>query len=225
MRQFNSKEMDLFFAICAKMKEKSQSKIEFNFTDLKALSEYKMTATKAFTKDLENVYDKMLNLTYREEKSNGDITKFVLFTGFSIKNSKKSVEISINPDFEYILNELTREFTQFELREFTNLSSSYSKTMYRLLKQYKSTGFYSVKIEEFRELLDIPKSYRMSKINERILGPIQRELSQYFEPFTITKIKSKKKGNRIDRLEFSFREKFIEEDLPKVSLANWLENN
>ena len=221
MRKFNAKEMDLFFSICAKMKRKHTNMVRFTFEELRDLSDYKMTATTHFVKDLENVYDKMLNLKYRVEDTEGTIDKFVLFTKFRINPLKKYVEISVQPELEYILNELTNEFTQFELQEFTNLTSSYSKTMYRLLKQFRSTGFYTIKVTEFRELLDIPKSYRMTHITQKILSPIEKELSQYFDPFQIKKIKAKK-GNRIDRFEFYFQEKECVTDLPKVPLYNWL---
>ncbi|CAM3373854.1 replication initiation protein [Vagococcus fessus] len=222
MRKFNAKEMDLFFSICAKMKNKSTSTVKFYFEDLKGLSNYKMTATNHFVKDLDNVYTKMLGLNYREESAT-KIKRFVLFTDFEIDKEDKYVEISVNPKLEYILNQLTHEFTQFELKEFTSLSSSYSKTMYRLLKQFKSTGFYTVKMDEFRELLDIPTSYRMGNIDQQILNPIKKELKQYFDPFKIIKIKAKK-GNKIERLEFQFKEKKHEEDyLPDIPMHNWLE--
>ena len=221
MRKFNSKEMDLFFSICAKMKNQSTGTVRFDFEDLKELSDYKMTATSHFIKDLDNVYTKMLGLNYREENEK-KIKRFVLFTGFEIDKEDMYVEISVNPNLEYVLNQLTNEFTQFELQEFTSLSSSYSKTMYRLLKQFKSTGYYTVKMEEFKDLLDIPASYRMGNIDQQILNPIKKELTQFFDPFEIKKIKAKK-GNRIDRLEFYFTEKKHETKLPKIPMHNWLD--
>lgn len=223
MRKFNTKEMDLFFSICAKMKNKSVSVVKFDFEELKDLSDYKMTATKHFVKDLEGVYDKMLDLKYRFEDDEGVIDKFVLFTKFRINPKQQYVEISVQPELEYILNELSSEFTQFELKEFTSLSSSYSKSMYRLLKQFKSSGYYTVKMDDFRELLDIPRSYRMTHITQKVLHPIKKELSQYFDPFEIKKIKAKK-GNRIDRLEFFFHEKEHDNNKISVPMHNWLED-
>lgn len=222
MRKFSAKEMDLFFSICSKMKNKNCDTVRFGFSDLKELSNYYSRSEKRFVSDLQGVYQKMLGLTYREEDEE-EIRYFVLFQGFVINKKHQYVEISVNPKLDYILNQLTNEFTQFELKEFTDLKSSYAKTMYRLLKQFKSTGYYTIKVDEFRELLDIPKSYKMGDIDKKVLSPIKKELSQYFEPFKIKKIKAKK-GNRIDRLEFLFQEKQHEEDLPSVPMYNWLEN-
>jgi plasmid replication initiation protein len=84
--------------------------------------------------------------------------------------------------------------------------------------QFQSTGFYVVKIEEFRELLDVPKSYRMSDIDKQVLNLSIKELSEYFKDLTVKKIKARK-GNKIDRLEFTFSG--LKTDLPKVPLHDW----
>lgn len=220
MRNFSAKEMDLFFSICAKMKNKNTDMVIFGFDELKELSQYKSTSITRFADDLENIFDKMQKLTYRQQIK-GVRSKFVLFPFFEIDENEKTVEISANKKLEYILNEITNEFTQFELKEFTGLRSSYSKTMYRLLKQFKSTGYYTVKIDEFRELLDIPVSYRIREIDTRVLKPIKKELSQFFKPFIITKVKAKK-GNKIDRLEFRFQEKQHEDELPIIPIFDWM---
>jgi len=223
MRKLNSVEMDLFFSICAKMKNEGTKALEFSFSELKILSAYKPTAVKRFADDLDNTFDKLLNLKYRTN-SDGVRKRFVLFPDYEIDENNQVVTITINPKLEYILNQLSSEFTQFELKEFTELSSSYSKTMYRLLKQYKSTGFYTVKVLEFRELLDIPSSYKtMSKLDEKVLKPIKKELSEYFDPFEIKKVKAKK-GNKIERLEFVFIEKIRETNIssPKITVHDWV---
>lgn len=219
MRNFNSVEMNLFFSICAKMKEKGSQKVQFTFEDLRELSSYKPTSVKRFADDLETVYSKMLQLTYRTEEP-GIREKFVLFTGYRIDENEQIVNISINPELDYIINELSTEFTKFELQEFTGIRSSYAKTMYRLLKQYRSTGFYKVKIDDFRELLDIPASYSMSKIDERVLKPIEKELSTYFDSLNIIKNKARK-GNKIASIEILFKEK--KSTRASVPLHNWLE--
>lgn len=51
LKQFNSKEMDLFFALCARMKDKGLGKICFTFDELKDLSEYRFTGSQRFVKD------------------------------------------------------------------------------------------------------------------------------------------------------------------------------
>ena len=157
MRNFNSVEMDLFFSICSRMKEKGTEAIKFNFEDLKQLSDYKPTSKTRFVNDIQNVYKKLLSLQYTERDGHM-IRGFVLFHHYEIDLDKETVEIGVNPKLEYILNQLSQEFTKFELEEFTNLRSSYSKTAYRQLKRFRKTGYAIFTIEQFRELLCIPKT-------------------------------------------------------------------
>ncbi len=202
MRNFNAKEMDLLFSICSQVREKGTDIVEFTFDDLKQLSDYKMTATKHFVKDIESVYDKLIQLNLKIG-TDTEFTKFVLFKEYSVSESKGTVTVGVNEKFKYILNEITQNFTKFELEEFTSLKSSYSKTAYRLIKQYRKTGYVIFTMEQFRELMCVPKSYQVCHITDNILKPIQNELSKYFKGLKINKIKAKK-GKFISHIEFIF---------------------
>ena len=220
LKKFNAKEMDLFFALCARMKDKGLNNIVFSFEELKELSDYRTTAIKAFTDDLDSLYSKMLQLTYRDEyDDDGSFRRFVLFTSFDVNVKKQTVEVSINPKLEGILNGLTTEFSKFELSAFTSLRSTYAKTLFRLLMQYRSTGYYVVNIEEFRELLNIPDYYQMGNIDQKVLKPAMKELNNYFEDLEITKIKAKK-GTKIAKLEFTFTG--LKTTKPSVTMHDWV---
>ncbi|MDQ8689191.1 replication initiation protein [Enterococcus sp. IsoGale005] len=218
LKNFNAKQMDLFFALCARMKDKGVENIRFSFEELKELSDYKMTATKAFVADLEKLYKDMLNLSYRTENDD-KIEYFVLFNGFKIDKKQKFVEVRVNQDLDYIINGLTTEFSRFELSAFTSIRSTYAKTLFRLLMQYRSTGYYVVSIEDFRELLDIPEYYQMGNIDQKVLKPAMKELHNYFENLEVTKIKAKK-GNKIAKLEFTFTG--LKTNKPSVTMHDWV---
>ena len=200
-KKFNQRELNIFFSICAFMKDKGDSTITFSYDEIKQMANLNVPTNQVFEELLESTYDKLLQL--KIGYVNKDIVeKFILFTGYKINKTDKLVDITINAQYQYILNELSKNFTVFELPEFNSLVSSYSKNMFRLLKQYKSTGFYKVSIEEFRRLLDIPESYNMSKISVKVIDPIEKELSNYFEEFRVEKLKV---GRFIKFLQFSFK--------------------
>lgn len=203
MRNFNSVEMDLFFSICSRMREKGTEPIKFNFEDLKQLSDYKPTSKTRFVNDIQSVYKKLLSLQYTERDGHM-IRGFVLFHHYEIDLDKETVEIGVNPKLEYILNQLSQEFTKFELEEFTNLRSSYAKTAYRQLKRFRKTGYVIFTIEQFRELLCIPKTYQIYNINQKIIKPIENELSQYFHGLRVKKVKANG-GRNITHIEFTFQ--------------------
>jgi len=206
-RKFTAIEMNLFFSICTKMRDKGLEKIQYSFEELRELSKYKPSSINRFVSDLDRTYTKMLQLNYRVNyATNNDngFKRFVLFTDFEVSEKNQYVEITTNQNFAYILNEISGNFTKFELEEFTNLRSSYSKTAFRMLKQFRQTGFWKVSIGDFRQLLDVPKSYQMSDIDKKVVKPIIKELSKLFKNLKIKKIKAKKQ-NKIEYLEFSFK--------------------
>ncbi|WP_436864060.1 replication initiation protein [Staphylococcus shinii] len=202
LRKFTSTEIDLFFTLCNKLKEQDSRTLQIPFDELKHLSNYYSRSQDRFVKDLEHVYDKMLNLTYTE-RNGKSFKKFVLFTSYEVNVDEQYLAISINGDLKHILNSITADFTKFELQEMTQLKSTYSKNMFRILKQYKHTGYFKISVDDFRERLDIPKSYRMTDLNKNVFAPIVKELGFIFNDLNITKI-SAKKSRKIEWLEFTF---------------------
>lgn len=226
-RKFNARELDLFFSICSSLKEQGTEIVRFNFDHLKFTVDYKFTGQERFIKDLENTYNKMLDLKFRYEDED-KIVKFVLFNKFEINKKDAYVEIAVNKEFDFILNELTGNFTAFELEQFTGLTSIYSKTMFRLLKSWKSVGKVSYDLDEFRNLLDIPNSYKMTNIDTKVLLPVMEELPSFFHGLSVTKIK-KGRGGKVVALEFTWqaetksdrRKKIFQKTSRQETLPDW----
>ena len=204
LRKFTSTEINLFFAMCNKLKEQDDNVLIIPFEDLKELSNYSSETRNVnrFVEELEHVYSKMLNLTYTQRTAT-KITKFVLFYKYEIDIEERTLQIATAPDLKHVLNNITSDFTKFDLKEMTHLKSSYAKNMFRFLKQYKHTGYLKMHIDSFREKLDIPKGYRMSEIDKFVLKPVIKELGSIFKNLNINKIKAKK-GRKIEWIEFTF---------------------
>lgn len=204
LRRFTATEINLFFAMCNKLKEQDTNTLRLSFDELKKLSNYSPETRNInrFANDLDNVYKKMLNLTIRYEDDDV-IERFVLFNHYRIHKREQYLEISTSSNLKHILNSITNNFTKFELKEMTRLKSTYSKNMFRLLKQYKHTGYLKIHIDDFKNRLDIPKSYRMTDINKNVFKLIIIELGSIFNNLTINKIKAKK-GRKIEWIEFTF---------------------
>lgn len=213
LRNFNAVEMDLLMALMSQMRDKDVSEVSFDFSTLKELSKYnKETALDSFVSDLKSTYSKLISLNVNFE-TKSKFVSFVLFTKYEVDKDNQTIAVKVNTEFKDLINQMTGNFTKFELQQFTELKSSYSKTAYRLLKQYRSTGTARFNLDEFRRLLDIPDSYKISDIDKRVLRPIQNELSLTFNGLKITK---HKKGRRVVALEFNFKK----ETLPKKELID-----
>ena len=66
LRRFTATEINLFFAMCNKLKEQDTNTLHLSFDELKELSNYSPETRNInrFVDDLQRVYDKMLDIRY-----------------------------------------------------------------------------------------------------------------------------------------------------------------
>jgi len=207
LRKFKPVEMNLFFSIVSRMRDLGDKTVRFSFEQLKELSDYKATANNRFIDDIYSTYEKILSLRFGNRSSNGlNRNMFVMFTQFEIIGDVEDpyVDIKIFEKAIPLLNGLD-EWVRYSLQQFNELQSSYSKTMFRLLKQFRTTGYAYFSKNDLTELLDIPKSYRQSDINKNILKPIKEELTPLFRGLTIKKKYGKGRGNPVIGYQFTFK--------------------
>ncbi len=178
LRRFTALDLDLLMAIAARVRDKEIDEVTFTFEELRQLAHVKKNLTdKELAARIVEVNDRLLACRFRFQDDSRTV-QFTLFSGFETDWKTAKLLVAVNPRFSFLLNDLTSQFTRFELAEFTALKSSYAKETYRRLKQYRQTGVWKVSLEEFRRLLDVPKSYRTCDLNERVLKPIQAELGE-----------------------------------------------
>lgn len=208
MRKWTAEEMNFFFAIIAKARDKDTSDLVFDKYQLAELANYSIEHNKRFYDTMDSLANNISQLRYIEKTKNS-IEYMPLFTRFKVEweedLSDMQAQVSVSPLFEYILNKLSANFTQYELQEFTSIRSTYAKTAYRLLKQWRTVGRKEFKIDEFKLLLDMPSSYKSSEIDRAVITPILKQLSPYFEDLKVKKIKSKKRGNPVLAYEFTWK--------------------
>ena len=176
LRKFTALDLDLLMAIAARVRDKEIDEVTFTFEELRRLAHVKKNLTdKELAARIVEVNDRLLACRFRFQDDSRTV-QFTLFSGFETDWKTRKLLVAVNPRFSFLLNDLTSQFTRFELAEFTALKSSYAKETYRRLKQYRQTGVWKVSIEEFRRLLDVPESYQTCDLNKRVLKPIQEEL-------------------------------------------------
>lgn len=201
---FTEKELNVFFSIVYKIQNQGSNILEIPFTELRNLANGDVHLPR-FLNSVKNVSDKISNLNFRYENDE-EIVKFYFFNKFRIRKKEKVLILSINEDFQFLVNNLLKKgnFTILELENFVKLKSVYSKTLFRILKQWDSIHYKKFELQELRELLDVPASYSTARFNQRILTPMENELKQFFPHLTIEK---KKTGKVITEIEISWGKK------------------
>ena len=213
---FNKLELDLYAAIVSRMRNEELELISFEFDYLKELIKWKDTDNTKFVKTLRSMYRKLLNCTFAIENKKM-IIEFVLFTRYRIDLENKKIDIIVNGEFAWILNNLKLSFTRFELEEYVEIKSTYVKKFYMQMKQFRTTGKWIVSLEEFRRLLDIPEKYRISHIDKKVLEPITEELKEKYGVYVLKKYDNKKRGRpSVSGFEFTFIKDIIDNTKTKI---------
>ena len=133
MRKWTAEEMNFFFAIIAKVRDEGTRLMRFDTDELRNLAS-KDFHLERWSQTMKSVADKVVDLKYYE-RTEHSYAVMNLFSYFRVDEKERIVEVEVSSKFEYVINKLEAQFTQYELAEFTNIRSTYAKTAYRLFKQ------------------------------------------------------------------------------------------
>lgn len=139
--------------------------------------------------------------------------EFTLMSNAQYINGEGRITCSFN---HYIVPHLIgfhRKFTKYPLAKTVNFKSSYTWRMYEVLvswaKDPKYTdgilvGWLTMDIEEFRQTIGVPISYKFNDIKRRILDLAKIELKQ--KARIELEIELIKTGRKVSNIKFSFSE-------------------
>ena len=152
---FKEQELNMFFALITYMKDRGTKRTVISYSELKKMMGLGNThvTNKEFTKTIIAMWNKLNKLNYciQEETT---FAPFVLFATFLLDDIERHIIIAVNPDFAFMLNK-PEKYTYFRLERFISIKNKYAKLLYTHLCQFRKTGIYKVKIDEFKRLLYI----------------------------------------------------------------------
>ncbi|EIN6725374.1 replication initiation protein [Campylobacter coli] len=235
MPELKAIQMDMFMAIISLTKDKKENtpflKKFFNpdkrkiiipqkkFIELCRLNDSKMDYKEIFFA-IDDCLKKLCNFLISYQKDERTIYNFVCFEEANIIADE--VHITLQSRFYDMIINKKFGFTAFELAEFAELSGKYTKTLYRLLKQFRTTGKAYFEWEEFCRIMKIPENYRQIDIDQRILKPAIKELSKERNLFDQVRVpfknlayekekaKGRGQGGKVSGITFTFKPENIE---------------
>ncbi|MFP6263277.1 replication initiation protein [Helicobacter pylori] len=214
--KLSEREANLLFAIFQRLKDQGNTLIRFEPQDLKRMLNIDIS-NERLSEVVIKLWDSIKTADFwkiSETETSIIQENYMLFSRCKIELNKPSkdlkyLEIQLNDNYQYLLNNLGMgQYTSFNLLEFQRVRGKYAKTLYRLLKQYKSTGILSVEWSQFRELLDIPKDYEMRNIDQKVLTPSIKELNKIY-PFEHLSYKKERRSHdkrKVTHIDFYFEQ-------------------
>lgn len=206
MGSLKEKELELFYAICVKLRDRGTDEIVLDITDFK--NEFYISNKidkKRFREYIKSVQSKFLNMQFVLETEK-KIEMGVFFTTFTTDLESNQMIIRINKPYAYILNDLVEYYTKFSFLEYQSLKSKYSKIIMPRLSQWNSIRKKEFLKDELFNILGVTEAYKndLSSFNKRVLKPMNDELKTVFHNLKIQPIK---KRNKIYSYVFSWSDK------------------
>ena len=152
---------------------------------------------------LEDLLKNPLKIPLNEEQ-----TKFLMCNWVSSAiYDAGQVSFLVDKRLRPLLLEIKEKFLKYRLENILNLRSGYSIRMYEILKdwlelnnRYGNKAEKIVSLAEFREILEIPRSYKYGMLKQRILNKAKTELEKHTDIlFEYEEIKS---GRKVTHLKF-----------------------
>ena len=206
-RDFSDYDLNFLMVICAKMKDLGEETQHFEYDTLMELLEWDRTKSiDVFHKDLKRMSEKLRHVGATIDIDPDVFTAFNLFSDFEGDKRKRELTVRLNPRFKYILNDLTKNFTRFELSEYVHLDGKYSKLLYQHLKQYRKTGWWQISVDDIRRELSIPNSMPTMNITPKVLKPSIEIIKtcKGFGELEVEVIRSPRRGRKVEGYKFSW---------------------
>ena len=162
---------------------------------------------KDFVRRSNKSLSKFLDIKIDFEQENKD--KLAIITAHifdaSFINTDYKTMLKINETSRPVFNQF-KSWTRFPVSTMASLHTAYSKRLFIYLKQWRTVGKVSFTLEEFRNNLDVPESYKPGSIDQKIIMPALEDLAPYFYQLKLEKTYAKaKRGRKLSGYVFSFR--------------------
>lgn len=182
-------EQDIFSLVLTQMKKEHPSDQFYRvaISDLEELSGKKINY-----QDARKVVNKMLDRKCTIIRENGNVLDVVMISDAEYIKGGGCIEIGVSPKLRPFLFDLKTNFTRYQLRMFGALRSKYSKRIYKMLSQFKSSqskhsGVLWISVEELKmrlKLLD-PKTGKEAFAKEwtgfvrKVLEVAKEEINEF----------------------------------------------
>lgn len=184
---FNCIEMNIFYTALYYLREKASSEIIIPYIDLQHLANMKKNNPQYIYDKLMETKDKIFHLSLdplgKSIPGKVDYDCHLFSTWHNSKISRE-LRLGMDPSYTWLVNDNRFNFTSFELLEFVNLKSVYAKNLFKILKQWKTTGRYRVdSIVLLRFLLAVPPGMKDEYLSARIISPAVTEIREKTDSF------------------------------------------
>ena len=218
-------QMNVFFTLLERLQYSQDNTIKMELSELYDLAQIPLSTE--FRKSILERLKVLQNYTFMYDPSPTKTAQLVILPYLEIDSEQKIIKAEVMPQFKerYLTSDFGKgKWTKYDLMEFVYLPSTYTKTIYRFLKQWRTQGKWEISYNDFKDILGIPHSYQASDIDKQIIKPSIKVLSEITHtlfdtertPFENLKCEKIKNGRKIETLIFRFKPQYNKEPQQKA---------
>ena len=218
-------QMNIFFTLLERLQYSQDNTIKIELNELYELAQIPLSTE--FRKSILERLKVLQNYTFMYDPSPTKTAQLVILPYLEIDSEQKIIKAEVMPQFKerYLTSDFGKgKWTRYDLMEFVYLPSTYTKTIYRFLKQWRTQGKWEISYNDFKDILGIPHSYQASDIDKQIIKPSIKVLSEITHtlfdtertPFENLKCEKIKNGRKIETLIFRFKPQYNKEPQQKA---------
>ena len=218
-------QMNVFFTLLERLQYSQDNTIKIELNELYELAQIPLSTE--FRKSILERLKVLQNYTFMYDPSPTKTAQLVILPYLEIDSEQKIIKAEVMPQFKerYLTSDFGKgKWTRYDLMEFVYLPSTYTKTIYRFLKQWRTQGKWEISYNDFKDILGIPHSYQASDIDKQIIKPSIKVLSEITHtlfdtertPFENLKCEKIKNGRKIETLIFRFKPQYNKEPQQKA---------
>ena len=218
-------QMNIFFTLLERLQYSQDNTIKIELNELYELAQIPLSTE--FRKSILERLKVLQNYTFMYDPSPTKTAQLVILPYLEIDSEQKIIKAEVMPQFKerYLTSDFGKgKWTKYDLMEFVYLPSTYTKTIYRFLKQWRTKGEWEISYNDFKDILGIPHSYQASDIDKQIIKPSIKVLSEITHtlfdtertPFENLKCEKIKNGRKIETLIFRFKPQYNKEPQQKA---------
>ena len=207
-------QMNIFFTLLERLQYSQDNTIKIELNELYELAQIPLSTE--FRKSILERLKVLQNYTFMYDPSPTKTAQLVILPYLEIDSEQKIIKAEVMPQFKerYLTSDFGKgKWTRYDLMEFVYLPSTYTKTIYRFLKQWRTQGKWEISYNDFKDILGIPNSYKACDIDKQIIKPSIQILSEITHtlfdtertPFENLKCEKIKNGRKIETLLFTFK--------------------
>ena len=171
----------------------------------------KHSAYKALKSATRGLFDAHFEYDDMHEQTGKDANNFIRWVQkIRYINAAGMIELQFTDDVIPLITRLTEQYTEYDLKQVSELQSEYAIRLYELMMQWKSVGKTNeIAIDDLRKKLGVkPEQYKqMCNFKTRVLDHAVKQINEHTD-ITVN-YEQHKTGKTITAVSFAFKKKKI----------------